>query len=626
MLAIQAPAQTTAASQVAIDAPAPERSKSLISIDGIRYYVHSVSKGETLSSISRLYGVDVASIVKANPHSAEVLSIGQLIKVPAPAVTADAQPLTPKQQRRLFEVHTVNQGETAYSIAKRYGISVSTLMEDNPGFDPAILSIGQKINIRKKEIGETSAAQIDSQMQEYKTTLNSVSPEFTHHIVEQGETLYSISRKFFVRIDSIQKYNVELLRDGLHTGDILKIPSARAQAAAKAAGTEAAKPVTSSEWVRQGTEYSPRSRWSLGGAFSSDTTDARIASDGRGVINVVMLLPLNDAGQDKSFVEFYNGSLIALEQLKAKGISTHIDLVDVGRTAESTLRATNELASVMLEAHLIIGPVYEESYNAIADFAAERRVPIISPLAPLNGRGNSFTFQVAPPQDTKNAKLKKLFTGGRNIVVISTDDDDPEFSQEIAQTLPPWGVTRFNYSRQTGVTELEGLFKKDVDNVFVVLAANENVIDEILARISSIQTNFAARGIMNPYIKVVGSSKWSRFRNIDVNLFFKLELSYVSNYHADRTDASVNAFNRAYISAFGSVPTLYSYRGYDVTKLFVSAMRTYGRQMAYKINDSSMQLLQVPYKFTQTGGKGTKFVNQEWILNNYKSNYTIELE
>ncbi len=112
-----------------------------------------------------------------------------------------------------------------------------------------------------------------------------------------------------------------------------------------------------------------------------------------------------------------------------------------------------------------------------------------------------------------------------------------------------------------GGTALEGLLSGEKENVIVVLASDETNIDGILAYVSSVQNSLTSRSIKNPAIQVIGSSRWARLQNIERNLFFKLNLRYVTSYHADRGNERVLNFDRRYVSAFNSLPSLYAYRG-----------------------------------------------------------------
>ncbi len=165
------------------------RSDNIVNIAGVNYYVHTVQKGETLYSVGKLYGVDAADIVKNNPQAAEGLREGQAVKIPA----EDARKsLADKLGMRRYEIHTVAQGETAYAISRRYGVSVQTLMEDNTDLDPLHLSVGQKLNIRRGSVGSQNERQIGEQWTQYAEALSSVTPGADYHLVRPGETLYGL--------------------------------------------------------------------------------------------------------------------------------------------------------------------------------------------------------------------------------------------------------------------------------------------------------------------------------------------------------------------------------------------------------------------------------------------------
>ena len=116
-----------------------ERSSSRVTIAGETFYVHTVKPGETFYSLGKLYDTDEETIRARNPIVIDGLRPGQVLKIPI--VNGNKKTLSARKMNKLFDTHVVNQGETAYSISKRYGISLATLMEDNPGFDPAHLSI-----------------------------------------------------------------------------------------------------------------------------------------------------------------------------------------------------------------------------------------------------------------------------------------------------------------------------------------------------------------------------------------------------------------------------------------------------------------------------------------------------
>lgn len=607
-----------------------ERSTSRVTIAGQSFYVHTVQAGETFYSLSKLYNTDEKTIRAYNPIVIDGLKQGQMLKIPAGASTQ--KELSARKMSKLFDTHIVNKGETAYSISKRYGISLATLMEDNPGFDPAHLSIGQKINVRIKSQGESSSSDIDQELGQYSQTLNAISPRFTHHVVAKGETLYTLSKLTGIPADTIFKYNATVLQDGLKYGSILKLPIPASEVGpslATAGGVTTNIPVPVDDDMEAPTSGYPANEsptvvplTPLTPALSGPVQVKHI--DMTAPIKVAVMLPVRVGGtSDRRYLEFYQGVLLALDELKATGVSSQVDLFNTAHSTAEASRLLNE--SAVQQADLIIGPVYESNFIPVANYATQHGIPIVSPLAAMKETGSPLVFEAAPSDAFKYTKLQDEFSPSNNIVVVSaTSNNDPEMLSEIVPLLPS-SARKVTYVKGSGGNAVENWLDLDKTNVFVVLSQNEQMTEEILASISSVQNSRISRGQNCPPIKVVGSSRWPRFQNIDKNLFFKLNLRYTTNYHADRGNERVAAFDRRYVAAFSSLPSMYSYRGYDVAKLFVGAIKLHGDEFASYINDRELPLLQTPYRFGQVNANG-KYANNEWAKVCYNSNYTIEVQ
>lgn len=102
---------------------------------------HMVQKGDTLFSVARRYGLNVAELSQANPGLNGGLKPGQTLRLPAGARLAEAaQPL----QTVAFKAHTrkpartqrytVKRGDTLHAIAERFDISLTELKAWNPTF------------------------------------------------------------------------------------------------------------------------------------------------------------------------------------------------------------------------------------------------------------------------------------------------------------------------------------------------------------------------------------------------------------------------------------------------------------------------------------------------------------
>lgn len=97
-----------------------------------------------------------------------------------------------------FSMYYVEKGETLYSISKKFNISVQELQDLN-GLSSTSLSVGQKLKIKKDANTSTSISKSEN------TT--KVAVVKTAHIVEKGETLYSISKKYNTTVKDLQALN-----------------------------------------------------------------------------------------------------------------------------------------------------------------------------------------------------------------------------------------------------------------------------------------------------------------------------------------------------------------------------------------------------------------------------------
>lgn len=116
-----------------------------------------------------------------------------------------------QREEGLFVVHEVEEEETLYSIAKRYGGSVIGIIKHNQIVDNRI-EIGQIIYVLVEEEAPVKAAVVQIAQADVKSI----------HLVEAGETLYSISKKYNVKLKDLRKWN-NLLNNDLSPGMQLKV-------------------------------------------------------------------------------------------------------------------------------------------------------------------------------------------------------------------------------------------------------------------------------------------------------------------------------------------------------------------------------------------------------------------
>ncbi len=98
--------------------------------DESRYTYHSLKPGETIYSLSRLYGVSDVQILQSNPGiEINRLTVGSEIAIPKKDFMTQKVKFSDQQKRYIY--HKVEKGETLASIAEKYGIPLRELRREN---------------------------------------------------------------------------------------------------------------------------------------------------------------------------------------------------------------------------------------------------------------------------------------------------------------------------------------------------------------------------------------------------------------------------------------------------------------------------------------------------------------
>ena len=154
--------------------------------------VYIVQKGDTLYSIAAANNTTVDELKKANNLTSNILSTGQLLKIPSA--------LLPES------TYIVKKGDSLYSIANKYNATVDELKRIN-NLTSNILSIGQVLKLPSDKV---------SDVEKEENTIN--------YTVQKGDSLYSIARKYSTTIDKIKDLN-NLTTNLLSIGQVLLIPT-----------------------------------------------------------------------------------------------------------------------------------------------------------------------------------------------------------------------------------------------------------------------------------------------------------------------------------------------------------------------------------------------------------------
>ncbi|PKP37022.1 MAG: hypothetical protein CVT98_06660 [Bacteroidetes bacterium HGW-Bacteroidetes-15] len=605
------------------------RSTDKVKIEGKYYYIHIVGKGETLYSISKAYNVTQIEIAMENPDIYLGLQIDQALKIPI----KDQQILSSDEDEN-FIYHIVRRKETLFGLARKYQIAMQDIIAVNPEIEEG-LRANQVVLIPKKQIESLG----DSSPHE--------SERFIYHEVKPREGFYAISKKYGVSEEIIKRFNVDLVKDGIKLGTVLKIPRSTIDTTYKedVVATKHFSMVDPTELI------SP-----------NVICDTFVYNKWRDKFNIALLLPFTQssdelsaddidetlterqdqnqsqqaakiAPQTANFLDFYQGALMAIDSLKQIGLSVNLNVYNTDKNSAKAKELT--LDPGVSNANLIIGPAYQECLKPIAEFALQERIPMVSPLSPNNFLldRNPYLFQVNPSFLSQLDEFTKMIDlcSGQNIVLVHEGDSTNlamlnSFKEMLSKRIaecPMSGLIHFkevSYKAGSPAPDVQEQISHslvfDRDNFILVPSNNEVFVSDLLGNLHTLSTIFKYP------ISVYGFPRWQKFRNVQVDYYYQLQLTLFTPFYIDYNSGKVKSFITKYRDAFRSEPSQYSFQGFDVVFYFLSAMKNYGVDFQHCLSNHSNSLLQSNYLFEKVNSLGG-YENRSVYLIRYTKDFDI---
>lgn len=163
----------------------------------IKWEHHTVKKRETLTNIAKKHHTTVKHILDVNHLDSQKVAQGETLLIPVSYQLIKGQEkiqlasLGSSLPSRT-QAYTVKNGDTVWSICRRFSVSKRDLLRWNKLSSKSILKPGQKLTIRK------SGGKVPT------TASNS---KKVHYTVKPGDTLAQISKKFNVDVTDLRKWN-----------------------------------------------------------------------------------------------------------------------------------------------------------------------------------------------------------------------------------------------------------------------------------------------------------------------------------------------------------------------------------------------------------------------------------
>lgn len=544
-------------------------------------FKHTVVKGETVYSISKMYHTTVDQIIRLNPSAANGIAIGSVLSIPQRRVISS-------EKEENYRYHTILPKETLYSVAKTYRLKPEDVIRANVGLSVESFQIGKTIRIPFFESYEVVKPF-------EKQTANII------HTVQRGETLYSIARKYDVEVSTLEQMN-PMLAGGLKPNMELIVAVARSK-------VDNLDPREENQANRLLTKQSPSQRVDM--------------------MKVGLLLPFLDQTSrgHLRLQEYYEGFLLAVNEMKERGANFELYVFEIGKGNDigklESLLGTLEMQSL----NLIIGGVNDAQIKVLSDFSRSHNIKYVVPFSQSNEEvlNNGFMFQVNPMSSLVFTKTVTYFTQKfRNANIIFVEgggDPQKEFVTLLQSSLKQQGIP-FKTIAEAGLltTSSENVLRIGQENLILPLSSDAATLRKVTSELKKVHE--ATPEIVT---HLFGHPDWQTYGELKDELT-QFGTYFYTPFFVDQQSYQAKRFMDEFKRWYGREPMetypSYGMWGYDTALYFLTALQRNGLNFEQKINDVDVSTIQFPYYFERLNNWGG-LINGALYLVHYDQNGSI---
>jgi LysM repeat protein/ABC-type branched-subunit amino acid transport system substrate-binding protein len=450
-----------------------------------------------------------------------------------------------------FTEHTVESGQTLYSISKRYNLTIEQIVADNPGADQG-LRVGQKLRI-------AAVAPIPISKGTY--------------VVKSGDTYYGISRAYGISVEELKALN-NGMPAGLIPGDSIVVP--------------ASKPEGSGE------QLTPMPQEN-------------------NVFDIVVMLPFYTTSKDtlvgrdirlrEAAVSMYRGVMAAADSLQKAGLKARIRFIDVldNKIAIHAVLKKKEMNGV----DLVIGPLFKDVVPEVAAWCAANGAHMVVPVQQpnrvlLNAPALSKAVAGSVTQWMTITKYAHKNFSKENVVLVDSKIlDDRKMVEAFKEEW--FKLNKDSLKKVVVCDDLNNLKIAAMlpsGKCLVALPTNDKKVIAAVFKSLGNRTD----------VEVIGVESWDDMDVITTEMRNKFHVSFPKQSFPNEADITLRRWQENYRKKFKSEPTDFAYNGYDVTLFFGTALMNYGASFTEHFKDVQAATLASDFDFFRTSA-GSGFEN-----------------
>lgn len=575
------------------------KSTEVKTINGKKYYIHKVEKGQSLYAIAKVYNIDINSILAENDEAIDGLKNGQELKIPVESLL---QKTSSGIDTNKYVYHRIKKGETIYSITKKYTIDEKKLLAYNPTLTTG-LKEGEYIVVGEKKKTDTVIKKDPAAKR--RDTLS--------YTVMASETVYGLTKKFNISQEEFFKWNPSA-KEGVKQGQIIKVPR-----------TGSASQMVELTGVSQKTDsiihsIKPKKNAYTIGLFLpfklAETDNINVDDLVRGKFS----FPATQA----LAVDFYSGFKKAVDSLQAKEFDITLNIYDIQERDSLKIESLCKTAEFK-GLDMIVGPLYPGGFKTVSTYAKALGIPCISPLTQQNKIlfKNPLASKITPSQYTLIESLAdfcvdSLMANSKMLLVNTTLKDlsyMKTFKERYNSELLTHGKTlKDSITEVKGISGIKGAFVPGKRNVVVMLTNNPVYLQDVITQLNVFSNK--------KDIVLVGFSNVANIDNLDQDYLNDLSFHFACSNALNDKDSIVKKFTKSYQDLYTTDPSEYFFMGFDIATYYLQNLKAQGPDFFNHLDLLPAQGISTGFKFYRPDEE-TGFENRAVFIYKY-SNYKLQ--
>lgn len=637
-----------------------------------KYIEHKISKGETVTSISKKYNVTPSDIYKLNPNAVDGIDLDAVLKIPNSNAGIVKFANTPSASK-IVKKHSVKAKETLFSIAKMYDVKVGDLEALNKkDIGVGGIKIGQVLLIpsaattvtKLVEVPSTKTAPVAKPVAEAVKTTQEVAKNIqAYHTVSPKETKFGIAKQYQITVTTLEQLNPEI-KDNLEVGTTLRLssntpvysPGAKTALApakngafvdytvkpketlyslSKASGLTEEKFVALNPALKDGVQVGmvvkmPATSNNYVISVKKAQVDLSDKLNKRESKELVMLLPFNadkvgvnpevtiqqSLKTDKFLnmtLDFYAGAMMAIDSAKKMGLPLKVKILDSKESNTSSAVSSLVLNNNLTSSDAVIGPFFQTHVETVAGLLEANGIPVISPLSNEKGKPFSNLYQAMPSnEDVKKKMMDFMFSKNANVIAV-VDSKKGSVKKYLSETYPEVKIATLNDNGMPTAESLKAMLEPGKLN-YVILETERTSM--VLSTCSILTNNLSKFDIQ---LVTLEKNETLDSAEIPLESLTKLKLLYPS-VTKENESSSASVFAKDFKKLNNIYPNKYATRGFDVT--FDTILRLFN-EGGYKTSVEEFASEQLENKFNYVNIDGA-YYNKGVYLMYFDTDLTVK--